>query len=249
MYGKIFQSMYDGTLADNWEGLVTFQQMIVLADDAGVVDMTIRALSARTGLPQDIIEKGVAFLEAEDPNSRSVEQNGRRIERLDAHRPWGWRLVNYDKYVKLGSHAEKKAADRERIAAKRASECRDVSQGVADVAHIDIDKDIDKKEKRRAKAPFIHIWDIPRAWCGPALLGKILKETGDDKKVKQAVLDTLKKEPAEPKTYFLALLKGKSEDSTTPVWQMSEKELLALAEEKGIPTRGKTTQQLVNDLR
>ena len=160
MYGKIFVTMYDGTLIENWKGLVTFQQMIVLADENGVIDTTPKVLSARTGIPLEIIEEGIAVLEAEDKYSRSPEENGKRIERIDAHRPWGWIIVNYGKYVRLGNRNDKKQADKERIAAKREalrankkeglSNRREVSQSVASVAkvaHIDID--IDKKTKAK----------------------------------------------------------------------------------------------------
>ena len=165
MYGKVFSSMYDGTLCANWKALITFQQMIILADDAGTVDMTPHALSARTGIPLKYIEEGIEVLESDDPYSRSPEQNGRRLERLDRHRPWGWTIINYLKYRNLADHDEKKKKDRERIAAKRKGEnpneindvakCRKVSRDVADVAdvaYIDTDTDIDIKDTTRENA-------------------------------------------------------------------------------------------------
>ena len=166
MYGKIFDSIYSGTLVANWEALVTFQQFIVLADDAGVVDMTPHVIAARTGIPLDIIEKGISILEAPDKYSRSTENEGRRIERLDDHRPWGWQITNYLKYRQLASWEDKKAADRNRIAAKREAEksrknndvasCSKESQAVesvADVAHTDKDKDKDKENKHTSVSP------------------------------------------------------------------------------------------------
>ena len=153
MYGKVFASMYDGTLCANWKALVTFQQFIILADDVGTVDMTPHAISARTGIPLEYIEEGIEVLENDDIYSRSPEQNGRRIERLDDHRPWGWVIINYLKYRNLADHEEKKKKDRERIAQKRAIQnnnenndldgCRKVSQSVANVAHTDTDTDTD----------------------------------------------------------------------------------------------------------
>lgn len=119
MYGKLFAQMYDGSLYGNWKALVTFQQMIVLCDSDGVIDMTPHALAARTGIPLDIITEGIAALEQPDPYSRTPDMEGRRIERLDDHRPWGWRLVNYAKYRSLISLEEKRARDRARIAARR----------------------------------------------------------------------------------------------------------------------------------
>ena len=59
MYGKIFESIYDGTLGDDWRALITFQQMIVLCDSDGVVDMTPAAISRRTNIPVEHIEAGI----------------------------------------------------------------------------------------------------------------------------------------------------------------------------------------------
>jgi len=156
MYGKLFEQMYDGTLSDNWQALITFQQMIILCDDAGVVDLTAQAISRRTGIPIEHIEAGLEKLESEDPNSRTPDENGRRIIRLDDHRPWGWRIVNHKKYRQMASYEDKKKADRERIAAKREAESRNLSQPVADcrnlspevanVAHTDTDTNTGRKE-------------------------------------------------------------------------------------------------------
>ncbi len=101
MYGKIFDLMYDSTLADDWRALITFQQMIVLCDADGTIDMTPHSISRRTGIPIEHIEEGLKILEAPDPHSRTPDRDGRRIERLDNHRPWGWSIVNHAYYRAL----------------------------------------------------------------------------------------------------------------------------------------------------
>src|SRR4051812_38617001 len=41
MYGKLFRQMYEGSLAKaGWEAIVTIQQLVILADKSGTVDMT-----------------------------------------------------------------------------------------------------------------------------------------------------------------------------------------------------------------
>jgi hypothetical protein len=100
VYVKIFPQMYDGTLATRgpWEALVTFQQLLVLADPVGIVDMTSEAISRRTTIPLNIITAGITALEQPDPESRSPAEDGRRIVRLSEARSWGWRIVNYLEY-------------------------------------------------------------------------------------------------------------------------------------------------------
>ena len=141
MYGKVFDSMYEGTLYGHWQSIVTLQQMLVLCNSEGVVDMTPQAISARTSIPLDIITKGIEVLSQPDQYSRTPGEEGRRIVLLDEHRPWGWFLVNYAKYQKIRNREEKLEADRVRIANKRKSnkitdvaDSRKESQGVAEVA-------------------------------------------------------------------------------------------------------------------
>ena len=98
MYGKIFESIYDGTLAEDWRALITFQQFIVLSDADGIVDMTPQSISRRTGIPIEHIKAGIEILEREDIYSRTADEKGKRIERIDGHRPWGWHIVNHKKY-------------------------------------------------------------------------------------------------------------------------------------------------------
>jgi hypothetical protein len=93
--------MYDSTLADDWRALITFQQMIVLCDADGTVDMTPHSIARRTGIPIEHIEAGLKILEAPDPYSRTPDQSGRRIQRLDDHRPWGWSIINHAYYRAL----------------------------------------------------------------------------------------------------------------------------------------------------
>lgn len=130
MYGKLFASMFDGSLYGNWQAIVTFQQMIILCGPDGVIDVTPQALAARTSIPLDIIQEGLRVLEAPDQYSRTPDHDGRRIERLDDHRPWGWRIVNYRKYRMMVSAEEKREADRVRIAEKRKNE-RDGARQIA----------------------------------------------------------------------------------------------------------------------
>lgn len=121
MYGKLFAQMYDGTLGTNgpWQALVTFQQLIILADKDGVVDMTPEALSRRTTVPIDIIQTGLAALEQPDASSRTPDEEGRRIVGLSEGRAWGWRIVNYAKYREMRTAEERRAYHRQYWREKR----------------------------------------------------------------------------------------------------------------------------------
>jgi hypothetical protein len=166
MYGKLFEAMYDGTLSSDWKALVTFQQLIILCDQDGVVDVTHEALHGRTGIPLEIISDGISALEQPDARSRTPDCDGRRIIRIDDHRDWGWQIVNHEKYKKLVDLEEKRRQTRERVRKHRvalSNACNaDVTQRNEMYAHTDTDTDTDtdinedektnaKKKKTRAR--------------------------------------------------------------------------------------------------
>lgn len=115
MYAKIFSQIYDGTLCTNgpWQALVTFQQLLILADQDGDVDMTTAAISRKTTIPIEIIELGIAALLLPDPESRTPTQGGRRIIPLAEGRSWGWKVVNYKHYRQIKREEDRREYHRE----------------------------------------------------------------------------------------------------------------------------------------
>lgn len=115
MYAKVFTQIYDGTLCTKgpWQALVTFQQLLVLADQDGNVDMTAAAIARRTTIPLEIIELGIAELLQPDPESRTPTEEGRRLVPLSEGRSWGWRIVNYKHYRELKREEDRRQYHRE----------------------------------------------------------------------------------------------------------------------------------------
>jgi len=151
-----------------------------------------------------------------DPHTRTPGDEGRRIVLVDDHRPWGWRLVNHGKYMRLRDMDQKRQADRERMSEKR-RKIRDVATGslfVANVAHSDLDSDLkppvvpqggrDRAYEQIIKGWFEKFWTAyPRhiakqsaikAWAKlkptPALITKIMTALERAKKSDQWVRDS-----------------------------------------------------------
>jgi hypothetical protein len=121
VFGKIFQQMYDSSVCEDWRAMVTFQQLIVLADQSGVVDMTAESISRRTNIPlEDIILPGLQKLELNDKGSRSQKASGARIVRLDEHRDWGWSIPTYEHYTFIISQEQKREYNKARMRRIRA---------------------------------------------------------------------------------------------------------------------------------
>lgn len=216
MYAKIFESIYDGTLAEDWRALITFQQMLILCDRDGLIDMTPSAISRRTGIPIEHIKAGIEILESDDPLSRSDVDDGRRVRRVDPDRPWGWVIVNYSYYRNLVSRDDKLIKDRDRIAGKReqgrlsqpVAKSRKQSLEVVKVAQAKATTEVKRKEGADAPAddPKDLVWRIGVGLgIARGVLGKLCKEHGTEP-VAKAVIETERIKPADPKSYLFGLL-------------------------------------------
>ena len=163
MYGKIFATMYDGSIYGRWQAIVTFQQMIALADKDGIVDMTAQALSARTSIPLEIIEKGIADLETPDKVSRTPDEEGRRIILLDEHRPWGWRITNYDKYREIRTAEERREYHRQywhKRKLNKTQQTQPIVEAEVEVKAENNTADISPTESKLSATPYQKIVDL-----------------------------------------------------------------------------------------
>jgi len=120
LYSRVFLQILDSSIAEDFTVRHVFEDFLKLCDHkSGVVDMTRQALSRRLNVPMDTLNRAVAVLEAPDAASRDMEFDGRRIERLDAHRDWGWKILNWDKYEGVRTKADvylRVARHREKVA-------------------------------------------------------------------------------------------------------------------------------------
>lgn len=166
------------------------------ADADGFVRVAAPALAHACMVPLDRMREILALLEAPDPDSRTAAEEGRRIEKIEG----GWGIVNYRAYRERVSAEDKREADRLRIAAKRAAEKEEKSQGVAgsreasesvaEVAQAEAEEDISEAKASGAVAPneadpiwhtglaFLRRKGIPEQ-AARKFLGKLKREAGD----------------------------------------------------------------------
>jgi hypothetical protein len=115
MYAKVFAQIFDSSIAEDWQVRHVFIDFLTLADLNGVLDMTPEAIARRTNVPLEIITRAIGELEKPDPKSRTPDDDGRRIVRIDEHRSWGWLIVNYQKYRAIASEEQRRARTKERV--------------------------------------------------------------------------------------------------------------------------------------
>ena len=117
MYCKLFASLYQGTLRGRSNEILVFTNLLAHATKEGDVDKHFRAIAEETGLTLDEVKAAIEVLESPDEESRSPEAQGARLQRIDEHRVWGWRIVNYAKYRAIRSEEDR--AEQNRLAQAR----------------------------------------------------------------------------------------------------------------------------------
>lgn len=216
MYGKLYSQIFDGTLHGNLEATAVFMAMIAIADSDGVVDLTLTALTSRTGWPQEFIERGIAELEQADEHSRTPDEEGRRIVRLRDNTTWGWRITNYLKYREIRDESSRRDYMRRYMRDRRSKQAvNSVNTCKPPLAHAEADTD---KELRAAVAaptdsepeppddPRKALWDLGVSVLGNqarSLIGAAIKRTSETKVAE--VLGYMAAKPmADPRAYFSA---------------------------------------------
>lgn len=112
-YTPVFSSVFDGTLHGRWPHTGVWVCLLAMADKHGCVDMVPRKIASDIGIEVEELLACIADFCAPDPDSRTIENDGRRLELIDVGRPWGWRILNHGKYREK---ARKAASDAERVA-------------------------------------------------------------------------------------------------------------------------------------
>lgn len=138
MYCKLFASLYQGTLRGRAHEILVFTNMLASASRIGECDKHWRAIAEEVGLTVDEVKAACANLEKPDVESRSPEDSGRRIVRLDEHRDWGWRIVNYMKYRMIRDREDRMEQNREAQRRRRARR----SQGAPPKPPVDGQQDL-----------------------------------------------------------------------------------------------------------
>jgi len=121
MFGKVFASMWDGSMYGHTDAQLVFIFMLANCDEHGVFDMTQERIAGPLGMDSTRVRDAIAYLESPDERSRTPDEDGRRIALMDSHRDWGWRIVNYAKYRDIRNREERREQNRLAQANRRAS--------------------------------------------------------------------------------------------------------------------------------
>jgi len=110
-YIKLFSSLVTSTIwMEDDKTRIVWITMLAVADKNGEIQASIPGLARIAGVPVPDVEVAIQKFLAPDEHSRTPDDEGRRIEKIDG----GWSLLNHAKYRLMASKDESKTSNAER---------------------------------------------------------------------------------------------------------------------------------------
>lgn len=104
-YTKLFSSIITSTIwTEDDQTRIVWITMLAMADRNGEVQGSIPGLARIAGVPVDACRKAIDTFLAPDPDSRTKDDEGRRIEVIEG----GWLLLNHAKYRDMATDEDRK---------------------------------------------------------------------------------------------------------------------------------------------
>lgn len=119
MYGKIFSSMYEGSMIGAGATVFALMGYVISRQQPPDfnVELNAKLISAILGEPEGEVIKAIEYLCAPDPISRSEKEDGRRLIKVGA---FTYHVVNGEDYHAIRNYEERKAYNRDKQAEYRA---------------------------------------------------------------------------------------------------------------------------------
>jgi len=154
-YSKLFSEIVTSSIwSEDDKTRIVWITMLALKDSRGFVPAALPGLANAARVSVARCEAAVAILESPDKHSRTPDNDGRRIKKVDG----GWMVLNHDKYRDKRADEERKEYQRKWQAEHRRRQNVDnVDTNVDSVdtmlTHSDADADADTDIRVGASAP------------------------------------------------------------------------------------------------
>lgn len=115
-YTKLFGLIVASSVWDeDNDTRIVWITLLALKDKNHVTQTTEKALSLFARVSPEACRRALDKLEAPDPNSRSMEHEGRRIRKVEG----GWQILNGEKYARMLTKEERREYQRNKQAEYR----------------------------------------------------------------------------------------------------------------------------------
>lgn len=120
MYGKIFESLYEGSMVGAGPTVfAVWGYCIAKADRGGIVILNPALLAPIIGTSRVDIERAIEYLESPDPNSKNPDHEGRRLLKMSG---FAYSVVSHAVYRGIKNGEDRREYMREYMRKKRANE-------------------------------------------------------------------------------------------------------------------------------
>jgi hypothetical protein len=146
-FTKLFSSITESTVWYEPDSTrLVWITMLAMADRQGRIFASVPGLAGRARVAIEATREALACFLAPDPDSRTKEFEGRRVEEIDG----GWRLLNHAKYREMRDEAERQVYQREWVKGKRRQKNRqstDVDKRRPQSTHAEAEADAESEEE------------------------------------------------------------------------------------------------------
>lgn len=170
-YTKLFNSIVTSTIwTEDDKTRIVWITMLAIADQNGEVQASIPGLARLAAVSISDAEMAIAKFLGPDPYSRTPDNDGRRIAKIDG----GWELLNHAKYRRMASLAEAKEANAERQRRHRERNASVTHRNATVTPQTDkAEAEADTKENKSGKAASA----TKSPYCFPDLFSENRKRT------------------------------------------------------------------------
>lgn len=124
-YVKVFGSILNSSVwCADVETKVVWITLLLLADGEGCVWGAVPGIARQAGVDVDACRRAIQFLSDPDPDSRTPDEQGRRIIAIEG----GWRIVTARKYREMQTNGQRLASARARRYRERKAAGESVTQ-------------------------------------------------------------------------------------------------------------------------
>jgi len=105
MYGKIFESCFEGSMVGAGPNVFAVWAYIISKTFDSIVEINPKLLAVVIGTSVEDIEKAITYLTSPDPESRNKDNDGRRLIHQHA---FMYFVPSWEKYDKIRNHEERR---------------------------------------------------------------------------------------------------------------------------------------------
>jgi hypothetical protein len=109
MYGKSYESMYEGSMVGAGINVFAVWNYIITKARGGAIEVNPKLLAFTLGGTEDQVREALEFLQKPDPDSRSKVEEGRRLVRDGQFQ---YRIVNWERYAVIKNGVDRREYNR-----------------------------------------------------------------------------------------------------------------------------------------